>query len=500
MSDRSEATGTRLEQNALGTTSIVFLVLAAVTPMAAVVGVVPLGILLGNGAGFPGTYLLAGVVLLLFAVGYAAMSHYLTNAGAFYAYVAHGLGRPAGGAAGAVAVVSYNAVMISVAGAFGYFAHNIISEELHVTLPWQVWVGILLAVVGFLGNRKVEISAKILGLALGCEMLILLILDVSILADRGLSAFSLEVFKPSTVFSGTAGVAFLYAFYTFIGFEATAIFGEEAKDAKRSVPRATYIAVCIIAVFYTFCSWSLVAGYGVDNVQASAGEQLGNFVFAANTHFVGEFSTHIMQILIVTSLFAAVLALHNATSRYLFALGREGLLPRVLDRTHPRFQSPYIASRTQIVIAVIVIAGFAIGGADPYLTLSTSLAGVGTLGIVALQAAAAFAAVGFFRRRRDPRIWTTLIAPGLGGAGLITACVLIVDNYSSLTGKESGLTNQLPWLLVIAAVGGFAYVQWLRKRRPEVYAAIGGGAEAITCDPLPPDPEVTAAAPSADLV
>ena len=77
-----------LERNALGTASIVFLVLAAVTPMAAVVAVVPLGVFLGDGAGFPGAYVIAGVLLLLFAVGFAAMSHHVTNAGAFYAYVA----------------------------------------------------------------------------------------------------------------------------------------------------------------------------------------------------------------------------------------------------------------------------------------------------------------------------------------------------------------------------------------------------------------------------
>ena len=233
MSDQQGTAPAGLERNALGTTGIVFLVLAAVTPMAAVVGVVPLGILLGNGPGFPGAYVLAGVVLLLFAVGYAAMSHHLTNAGAFYSYVAHGIGKPAGGAAAGVAVIAYNAITISVAGGFGYFANLVFTEQFGITIAWQIWVVILLALVAFVANRQLEISAKLLGLALVCEMTILLILDVAILADRGLSAFSLEVFKPSTIFSGTPGVAFLYAFYTFIGFEATAIFGEEAKRKDR---------------------------------------------------------------------------------------------------------------------------------------------------------------------------------------------------------------------------------------------------------------------------
>jgi hypothetical protein len=103
------------------------------------------------------------------------------------------------------------------------------------------------------------------------------------------------------------------------------------------------------------------------------------------------------------------------------------------------------------------------------------MGGLGTLGIVALQASAAFAAVGFFRRRRDQRLWATLIAPLAGAAGLITACVLIVHNYSALTGKTSGVINQLPWLLLAAAVAGLAYALWLRSARPAVYAGIGEG-------------------------
>jgi amino acid transporter len=480
----------RLERNALSTAGIVFLVLAAVTPMAAVVGVVPLGVALGNGAGFAGAYVIAGVVLSLFAVGFAAMSHHVTNAGAFYAYVARGIGRPAGAAAAGVAVLAYNAIMISVAAGFGFFAHTIIDDKLGISLPWEAWVAILIAVVAILGTLKVEISAKVLGVALVCEMLILLVLDVAILADRGLSAFSLQSFEPATVFAGAPGVALLYAFYTFIGFEATALFGEEARDPKRSIPRATFIAVGIIAVFYTLSSWALIAGYGASNAQAAAGENPGAFVFAANTQFVGEASTTVMQLLLVTSLFAAVLALHNATSRYLFALGRDGLLPRALGHTHSRYHTPYVASRVQIAIATVVIAGFAIGGADPYLLLSTSMAGLGTLGIVALQAAAAVAVIAFFRRRRDPRVWTTVLAPLAGAAGLVTACVLIVNNYGALTGRSSGLVNQLPWLLVAAAAAGFANALWLRNARPDVYAAIGEGdapaaGTAVPAEPVP---------------
>jgi amino acid transporter len=184
--------------------------------------------------------------------------------------------------------------------------------------------------------------------------------------------------------------------------------------------------------------------------------------------------------LVITSLFAAMLSLHNATARYFFALGRERILPAALSLAHPRHRSPYVGSIAQLAITVAAVLPFAIANSDPYLTLGASMAGLGTLGVIALQAGAALAVIAFFRRRRDSRVWTTLVAPAIGAAGLITGTILVVANYSALTGRTSGITNQLPWILVVAALAGLAYGVWLRSARPAVYAGIGR--EAVTDD------------------
>ncbi|HWL86073.1 MAG TPA: APC family permease, partial [Polyangiaceae bacterium] len=255
-----------------------------------------------------------------------------------------------------------------------------------------------------------------------------------------------------------------------IGFEATAIFSEEAKDPERTVPRATYAAVCAIGIFYALTAWVLVGAYGADQVHAVAAKDPGLFVFNAMRTFVGEPAVAILALLLITSLFAALLATHGATARYFFALGREGLLPRALGRTHPKWRSPHIASGAQIAVTAVVVLPFAITNADPLLTLTTSTGGLGTLGIIALQGATAFSVVAYFRQRRDRRWLITLIAPAIGGIGLAVALVLIVRNYATLTGSRSPIINELPWLLVISAVAGFGYAAWLRRARPDVYA------------------------------
>ncbi|WP_394830229.1 APC family permease [Pendulispora rubella] len=462
-------------ERSLGTSRIVFLVLAAATPLGAVVGSMALGFALGSGPGMPGAYLISGLVLLCFAAGYAAMSQHVTRGGAFYAYITRGLGRPAGLAAAFIALLAYNAIFCSVLGAASFFIGKIVEETVGWSAPWQMWALALLVAVGVLGRREVDFNAKILGTLLGLEVAILVLMDIGIVAHRGFAAFSLRCFEPSTLFSGAAGAGLVFAFNCYIGFEATAIFGEEAKDPARTVPRATYVSVCIIGIFYALTAWSLVTAYGLEHVHDVAAKDPGMFVLNAAGTFVGAPATMAMGLFLITSLFAALLATHSATARYFFVLGREGLLPRALGRTHPRWGSPHTASTVQIALTAIVVLPFALSGADPLLTLSTSTGGLGTLGIIALQAAAAFSVVAFFRRRRDVRWFVTMVAPTVGGVGLTAAMVLIVNNYSVLTGSTSRMVNDLPWLLVFAGLAGLGYAVWLRRAHPEVYLAATDG-------------------------
>ena len=163
-----------------------------------------------------------------------------------------------------------------------------------------------------------------------------------------------------------------------------------------------------------------------------------------------------MQLLVVTSLFAAFLAFHCNTARYHYALARDGLLPRALSRTHPKYGSPIVASAVQLAIVAIIVIAFAIAGMNPYLQMGTAFYGLGVLGIVLLQAIASTAVVGFFLKRKEPGIskWGTIVAPALGAIGLTTGLVFMVKYYPTLTGSKEAWINALPWLLVVAAMLG----------------------------------------------
>ncbi|HEX7405468.1 MAG TPA: APC family permease, partial [Candidatus Nanopelagicaceae bacterium] len=302
------------------------------------------------------------------------------------------------------------------------------------------------------------------------EFAILFIFEGLVLHKMHFAAFPAASFSHSQFTSGPVGIAMLFAFTSFIGFESAALYGEETKDPQRSIPRATYIAVSSIGIFYILSTWIIVGSVGVDNVRALSKKDGGLFVLNLVQKYGGTILYDLTAVLLCTSVLAGYSAIHNAASRYLFALGRESIMPNRFGQHHKRYFSPHIASLAITGVAAVSLVGFAVSGADPYTVYAASLIAVGTLGIVALQAMASLSVVSFFWRRPDRKMWQGVIAPIIGFIGLVIAFVLAAMHYNTLTGSSNKVVNLVPFLLLVIAVGGVIYGHRLRKSRPDVYA------------------------------
>lgn len=443
-----------LQRNAMGVWEMVFLVIAFAAPLAASTTNIPMALGFGDGVGAPGAWLLVGLVLGLFSVGYAAMSRHITNSGAFYAYITAGLGKRLGVGAGYVALLAYTSAVILIGGFFGFFASNMLASELHISISWPVLAVAGLVAVAALGMLGVQASVRLLGVLLVIETVLLIAINVGVIVDHGPGAYTLDVFKPANVFSGAPGVAFAFVISTFLGFEATAIFGEEARDPKRSVPRATYIAIAIITVLYFVTSWSAVAALGPDAPSAAAKDP-GGLVFGIAGDVLGGWAVHVLNVLIVTSLFAVLIAAHNSASRYVYSLARDRWLPGRLAAVHPRHHTPYVAGAVQIGVSLVVVIAYAIAGADPLTQLGATFVGLQALGIVGLMVLVSVAVVFYFGRQAEPvGAWTAVIAPAVSAVLLAVAGYLIVDNFGLIAGTDSKVIAALPLTLLVALVIG----------------------------------------------
>ncbi|MFN0179588.1 MAG: amino acid permease [Gemmatimonadales bacterium] len=187
---------------------------------------------------------------------------------------------------------------------------------------------------------------------------------------------------------------------------------------------------------------------------------------------VGSWSTALIQWLILFSLFAALLGVHNFGMGYFFALGRDGVLPRLLAKTSPRTHAPYHAGELQIGCLVVLLGAFMAAGADPMTDIVTGFGGVIVLINTFLWAWVSAAALAYFWKRRDVSVWETKVAPALSVLIMLTLCAVILIWYTDITGA-GGVYTQLPWMIPAVIVMGVVYALWRRHNRPQTYAILG---------------------------
>lgn len=505
LAPRSESTH-HLKAGAVGLVGVLFMAVANAAPITAMTGNVPIALGYGNGIGAPAGFLVATVVLTLFTIGFVSMARYITTAGAFYGFITHGLGQVWGMAAGALATMAYVVFEGSLVGIFAYFSNDALHRWLGINVNWLLIAVIGIAVIAMFGYFDINIAAAVLGVTLVAEVVLLGALSLSVLFSGGgpdgllpQAVNPLNAFKSlpaggglglsidgKAIAAGSAAIGLFFAFWSWVGYETTAVYGEESRNPKRIVPRATLIAVVGLGLFYTFVSWMMIAGNGQKQAVTKANtDSIGLWVQLAQDKLGGAFVGNIYLFLIVVGSFSCGLAFHNAASRYLYAIGREvPATKNSLGATHGKHHTPHIASLTQSTITLILTLGFYFltnngGNAQQgaYFYEYGLLAILGTMAILIVQAITSLAVIWYFhvKKAAPGNLLTTGIIPALGGLGMVYVVYLLLSNISFAGGAAAGspFFKAIPYIVVATFLIGLLGVLYLRARNRPVYDAIG---------------------------
>ncbi|MBT8227471.1 MAG: APC family permease, partial [Dactylosporangium sp.] len=316
-----------LAANRLGVPSVVFFVMSAATPLTVTAGVVTTAYAATGLLGLPSAFVAVGVLLGLFSVGYVAMARKVGNCGAFYAYLARGLGRPVGVAGAWVALLAYNSLQVGLYGAIGAATSPLLRQWFDLAPPWWLIALAAWALTAGLGLLRVDVNGRVLAVLLVAEVTVIVVYSLASLTHPAEGTVSLTALSPAHLVGSGAGALLVLAVLGSVGFESAVVFSEESRHPRRTVPRATYLSVGLIAALYTLASWAMIVAVGPDRIVAVSREQGTEVIFNLADAHLGAMAATIGQALFVTSLIAAMIAFHNTTSRYMYALGREGVLP-----------------------------------------------------------------------------------------------------------------------------------------------------------------------------
>lgn len=475
-SEPPTTTSTYALRGRMGTFGLVTTVLAFTAPLGVVFGFVSVNI--SFGIGVPIAFIAVAILMALFALGFTSMSKAIPRPGAFYTYIREGLGRPLGLGGSFLALGTYGFNITSCIVVSGIAVNNLVSAFVgDSAFPWWLWSAVMLAAAWILSYFNVELSAKVLATVLVIEVIVVTIFDVVLIANGGPEGQSFEPWNPANLLTPTIGVLLLFSIGVFNGFEATAIYRDEVREPEKTIPRATFLAVAFLGVFYALSAYALILSVGTSNAVETAQTDAPGMMPNALLQYFGMFANQLISILLVTSFFASMLSLQNILSRYTHSLSVDGILPRMLASVHEKHGSPHRSAVAVGAILTVVLVILVLSGGDEN-ALYAAAGGVAFYGMLLLLSLTAIAIIVYFRRHKgEGSVWRTLVAPAVALVGIGFALLTASFNMGLLVVGDPLLLGVLLAIPYAAIVIGVIVALIFRRSNRATYERIGRAIE-----------------------
>jgi amino acid transporter len=417
------------------------------------------------GYGLPLGTLLALIVCLALAFTIGSFSKRMPTAGFAYTFNTAAFGRGGGFLSGWLLAFAYLAVGPMLFAAIGSFGSSWLQANASVDIPWWILSGAAILIVFAIGAKGLERSATTAIIFLSIEVTVVTALCVTALVNA--HHLSLSPFNPSSSLHGFTGIRFgmLWGILMFVGFEMAATLGEETENPRRGVPRALFVAVGLIGVFYVFASYTAATSFGSGAGSAAFAANATPWTTIADKNW-GTSLAWILTLVVIFSQFANALAGSNGAVRMLYSLGRERLLPRGLARTNAS-GSPIGAWTFFIILSAIIT--FALGAAMGPLGLYDWMGTLLGLGICVVYMAVSLALVAWIwiHERAHFSWWKHGLIP-IGCTLLLTQPI-----WGQIHPYPPYPYSLVPPLLVVWIVGGIGYFLYLRSHKPAIISGMG---------------------------
>jgi amino acid transporter len=417
-------------------------------------------------------YAVGVVVVFGLGVCLTQLAKNFPSAGGYFTYISRTIG-PRFGFLSAWTFIFYAPIISGpVAAYFGYILQSQLITTYNFDFPWWATTLILVPLVSLLMYLGIVISVRIL-LVLGTlEILIILALAISGLANPGVAGSDLKVFHPAfnpghiATASGIA-LAVVFSVQGLTGWEGAVPLAEETQNPRKNVKRSILISIVLVGVVLVVAYWGQIAGWGVNNLKGLINSpNLPALVLG--TKYWGHFWP-IVLFALFTSVVANLIACQNVATRMWWNMADKGALPKVVATLHPTRKTPVVAILVQFIMAI----GLGIGvGLALTPTVSFNLL-VGLTLVLAIILIYIVSNIGmglyYWRERRSEFNWFMhFLLP------LVTSVVLaysVVKSFQPFPAAPYGYAPEIVggWMLV-----GVGVLYWLHRSGREQWITKAG--------------------------
>ncbi len=402
------------------------------------------------GTAVPLAFLFALITIALVSYAFIQFNKHFSSSGSVMAFTTASLGPKIGFLSGWALLLTYLAFCGCNAAEVGAFLQNLLSM-FSVNVSWILIAVITTVVVILLSYLDVRVSTRTMLILEVISVCFVLTLTIIILS-RGGAAHHLTL-KPFT-FNGVpfsaVGLASVFAFLSFAGFEGASSMGEETKNPTRVIPLAIMCAVFITGIFYVLVTYAQSVGFGLgaDGVKAFANSSapLGDLAKA----FVSPAFAAIIMLGATLSAFSCFLGTVATASRMLFAMGRDGFAHRSLGEVHPKYGSPYVALVIVMVVSIICVA------CTSYVPGIDAFGYLGTIGVLSLLLAYLVTQIGGMAYFTKKKIWS--VAGWMFPIGILAIIMLGYTLWSNIWPIPAPPMNYFPYGVIAWIIIGIVLV------------------------------------------
>ena len=307
------------------------------------------------GGGVPFIYVLSTLGIACVGAGFYRLSRRFSDAGSVYGLTKASIGPTYGFIAGWALAFVYVLFIGTLLAGFATFADALIQAWTGTKLPWFIMFLLGGAGIWVFAYRKITLSTKVFLILEGISILLMLVISIIIISKGGAHGNSLswKPLTPSGVAAGGLGGALVFGFLTYIGFEGSAVLGEESKRPQLYVPLSLAAAVLLAGLIFIFVSYAQTVGFGVDaaGLKAFSSSATPNSDLAKL--YIGDWAVQASNLGAALSTFACALASASGAARVVFSLARDARIPTRFSAVHPVHESPHKALAVSMVLGLL---------------------------------------------------------------------------------------------------------------------------------------------------